>query len=93
MYVYVVTRKPGANRERTGMSRPENVHKSPPRVAKTRRTAMAPLITLEQARIELGISRTTLYHLIRTGELEVIHLRGCKRIAPEALAKLTGREL
>ncbi|MFN7478746.1 MAG: helix-turn-helix domain-containing protein [Armatimonadota bacterium] len=54
---------------------------------------MAPLITLEQARVELGISRTTLYHLIRTGELEVIHLRGCKRIAPEALAKLTGRKL
>jgi excisionase family DNA binding protein len=54
---------------------------------------MAPLITLEQARVELGISRTTLYQLIRTGELPVIHLRGCKRIAPEAIAKITGREL
>lgn len=50
------------------------------------------LYTLTEAMEYLGISRTTLYHLIRTGELPVVEIRGCKRIAPEDLEEFISRQ-
>jgi excisionase family DNA binding protein len=50
------------------------------------------LHTLKEAMKYLGVSRTTLYHLIRSGELPVVELRGCKRIAPEDLTELISRQ-
>ena len=53
---------------------------------------MARLLTFKQTIDELGISRTTLYQLIRTGELPVVELRGCKRIATEDIDELISRQ-
>lgn len=39
------------------------------------------LMTLKETTETLGVSRTTLYNLIRKGDLKVVHVRGCKRVA------------
>lgn len=53
---------------------------------------MARLLSFKQALVELGIGRTTLYHLIRTGDLPIVEFRGCKRITAEDIAEFISRQ-
>lgn len=45
------------------------------------------LLTIAQAAHVLGISRTTVYQLMRTGELHAIHIRRSSRISQDELVR------
>lgn len=52
------------------------------------------LLTVEQAAKRLQVERTTIYRLIRRGELEAIKVGRNRRIAPAALADyITGQRV
>lgn len=43
------------------------------------------LLTVVEAAEVLGIGRSTMYELIRTGQVEVVHLGRCARVPTTAL--------
>lgn len=45
------------------------------------------LLTITQAASVLGISRTTVYELLKDGELHAIHIRRSSRISQDELAR------
>jgi excisionase family DNA binding protein len=49
------------------------------------------LLTPIEAARALGIGRSKLYELLRTGALESVHIGACRRIPAEALADLVER--
>jgi excisionase family DNA binding protein len=58
-----------------------------------RTTAIAPvLLTVSQAAQALAVGRTTLYELIRGGELEVIRIGRSTRIPVDAIATYVDRQ-
>jgi excisionase family DNA binding protein len=52
----------------------------------TLRTSDRMLLSVEEAADRLGIGRTTMWMLIRRGEIASIHVGQLRRIEPEALA-------
>jgi excisionase family DNA binding protein len=49
------------------------------------------LLTVEEAALRLRIGRTSLYRLIRDGEIESVPVGRLRRIAPEALTEYVNR--
>jgi excisionase family DNA binding protein len=47
--------------------------------------ALEPLLDIEAVSSLLGVSRPTVYRLIRAGELRVVHVRTRKRFRPDDL--------
>jgi excisionase family DNA binding protein len=45
-----------------------------------------PLLTVDQAAETLGVSRSTIYNLIGSGQLPTVKLGRSRRISPESLA-------
>jgi len=54
-------------------------------------TAPALLLTVEEAARRLGLGRTTVYGLIRDGELHSVRIGRARRIPAEALTDLVQR--
>jgi len=52
-----------------------------------------PLFTIPEAAVVLNVSRSTIYRLIRRGELVVCKLGRCVRIPSAAVYALMGAEL
>lgn len=49
------------------------------------------LLTVEEAAARLRIGRTSMYRLIKTGEIESVPVGRLRRIAPEALVDYVNR--
>ncbi|MBW3643221.1 MAG: helix-turn-helix domain-containing protein [Actinobacteria bacterium] len=49
------------------------------------------LLTVVEAAEVLGIGRSTMYELIRRGEVEVVHLGRCARVPTTALEEFVKR--
>lgn len=49
------------------------------------------LLTVEEAAARLRIGRSTVYELIRTGELETVQIGRSRRVVPESVADYVGR--
>lgn len=49
------------------------------------------LLTVEEAAARLRIGRTSMYRLIKTGEIESVPVGRLRRIAPEALVEYVNR--
>ncbi|MBK0866147.1 helix-turn-helix domain-containing protein [Saccharopolyspora sp. HNM0986] len=49
------------------------------------------LLTVEEAAQQLGIGRTTAYALVRSGELESVHIGRLRRIPKEAIDQYAAR--
>lgn len=45
------------------------------------------LLTVEEAREALGLSRSKFYDLLGTGEIETVHIGTARRVPAEALEK------
>jgi excisionase family DNA binding protein len=56
-----------------------------------RRAAIEPLLTVAGVGEILGVSRPTVYRLIRSGELAVVHVRRRKRFRPEDVRRFLSR--
>ena len=54
-------------------------------------TSVPLLVTIAEAAIALGIGRSTVYDLIATGELEVVHIGRAARVPSSALQDLVVR--
>jgi excisionase family DNA binding protein len=53
--------------------------------------AVPMLLTVEQAAAQLGLGRTTMYALIRDGEVESVQIGRLRRIRPSDLAAYISR--
>ena len=62
----------------------------PPQAAPTPATEPA-LLTIHEAADRLGVGRSTVYRLIETGELEVVHVGRSVRVPPAAIDDLVDR--
>jgi excisionase family DNA binding protein len=49
------------------------------------------LLTVEEAAQRLGIGRTTMFRLIKSGEIESVQIGRLRRIRPDALTAYTQR--
>lgn len=49
------------------------------------------LLTVVEAAEVLGVGRSTMYELIRTGQVEVVHLGRCARVPAAALDEFVER--
>ncbi len=49
------------------------------------------LLTVVEAAEVLGVGRSTMYELIRTGQVEVVHLGRCARVPTTALEEFVER--
>jgi DNA binding domain, excisionase family len=49
------------------------------------------LLTVEEAAARLGIGRTTMFRLIKSGEVESVQIGRLRRIRPDALTAYTQR--
>ena len=49
------------------------------------------LLTVEQAASLLGVGRTTMFALIRSGDVETVHIGRLRRIRPAELAAFVDR--
>ena len=51
------------------------------------------LLTMQQASMMLGISRTKLYQLVQRGEIKSVHIGRARRVPRSALYEFAGEEL
>jgi excisionase family DNA binding protein len=51
------------------------------------------LLTVEEAARRLSISRTTMYALLKDGQLDSVRIGRLRRITPEALTAYTARSI
>jgi hypothetical protein len=69
--------------------------RKPNRKKRTKRTAVAAVTPLAHKIVNAGrlleVGRSSIYELVRDGDLDLVKIRGCSRITDESIRRLLAR--